>query len=119
MIEKSCFFIGHRESGDEIYLALLECVTRAADEYGIESFFVGHHGNFDALAARAVCESKRTRPQIRLWLVLSAYCPESRFLLPEGFDGSFFPPGMSCRCSVVSTTAVRPPTCVIITEEFS
>ena len=94
MIEKSCFFIGHRESGDEIYLALLECVARAADEYGIESFFVGHHGNFDALAARAVCESKRTRPQIRLWLVLSAYCPESRFLLPEGFDGSFFPPGM-------------------------
>ena len=43
MIEKSCFFIGHRESGDEIYPALLECVARAADEYGIESFFVGHH----------------------------------------------------------------------------
>ncbi len=41
MIEKSCFFIGHRESGDEIYPALLECVARAADEYGIESFFCG------------------------------------------------------------------------------
>ena len=94
MIEKSCFFIGRRETGGEVYPALLECTARQADEYGIESFFVGPRGAFDAMAARAVREVKKSRPQVKLWLLLSVYRPEWSLQLPEGFDGSFFPPGM-------------------------
>ena len=41
-----CFFIGHREAGDELLPALTEAVERHITEYGITSFMVGRYGNF-------------------------------------------------------------------------
>lgn len=45
-----CFFIGHREAGDELLPALTAAVERHITEYSVTSFMVGRYGNFDKLA---------------------------------------------------------------------
>ena len=74
-----CFFIGHREAGDELLPTLTEAVERHITEYGITGFMVGRYGNFDKLAARAVIGAKKRHPEVTLTLLLTY--PMSR--IPE------------------------------------
>ena len=90
---RSCFFIGYRDTGAEIFPALLAEVERHIRDCGVTDFFVGDHGSFDRLAARAVQEVKQRQTQVRLTLLLP-YHPALRPVeLPEGFDGSYYPFG--------------------------
>lgn len=91
---KTCFFIGHRETGERILPALAQEIERHVTEYGVTEFVVGHYGGFDRLAASAVREAKKRHPEITLTLLLP-YHPHDQFIpVPEGFDGTFYPPGM-------------------------
>lgn len=94
MGRKSCFFIEHREASEEIYPALYAAVERHIVEYGVTEFIVGHYGGFDRLAASAVKEAKRCHPNVRLILLLPYHPAERPILTPNGFDGTFYPPGM-------------------------
>ena len=94
MGEKSCFFIGHREASEEIYPALYAAVEQHILEYGVTEFIVGHYGGFDRLAASAVKEAKRFYPEVKLTLLLSYHPAERPIPTPDGFDGTFYPPGM-------------------------
>lgn len=88
---KSCFFIGHHDTKDAVYSALLSEVERHIVEYGVTSFFVGHYGNFDRMAAVAVKEAKKRHPEVRLMLVLP-YHPAIRPVEPpEGYDSTYYP----------------------------
>lgn len=89
-----CFFIGHREAGGELIPALAEAVERHITEYGVTSFMVGHYGNFDKLAARAVIDAKKRHPEVTLTLLLTYHPFDRPIPTPEGFDGTFYPPGM-------------------------
>lgn len=90
----TCFFIGHRDAPESLFPQLSEQVERHASEYGVTTFVVGQYGQFDALAARAVREAKRKRPELAL-LLLRPYHPFDRpGALPSGFDGTMYPPGM-------------------------
>ena len=91
---KSCFFIGHREASEEIYPALYAAVEQHILEYGVTEFIVGHYGGFDRLAASAVKEAKRFYPEVRLILLLPYHPAERPIPMIEGFDGTFYPPGM-------------------------
>ena len=91
---KSCFFIGHREASEEIYPVLYGAVKRHIAEYGVTEFIVGHYGGFDRLAASAVKEAKRFCPEVKLTLLLPYHPAERPFPIPDGFDGTFYPPGM-------------------------
>lgn len=91
---KSCFFIGHREAGEEVFPALVEAVERHITEYGVSEFFVGSYGAFDRMAARAVIMLKARHPGITLSLLLPYHPAERPVDLPAGFDGTFYPPGM-------------------------
>ena len=64
---KSCFFIGHRETSEEIYPSLY--------------------------AAVAVSYTHLTLP-VRLTLLLPYHPAERPIPTPDGFDGTFYPPGM-------------------------
>ena len=77
MMKKTCFFIGHREAGEEIKPALTRAVEKAIVEDGIEEFIVGHYGGFDRLAARAVISAKKCHPEVSL-LILIPYHPAER-----------------------------------------
>ena len=94
MREKSCFFIGHRESSEEIYPALYAAVEQHIVEYGVTEFIVGHYGGFDRLAASAVKAAKRFYPKVRLTLLLPYHPAERSIPTLDGFNGTIYPPGM-------------------------
>lgn len=89
-----CFFIGHREADDELLPALTAEVERHIIEYDVTSFMVGRYGNFDKLAARAVIAAKKRHPEVTLTLLLPYHPFDRPIPTPEGFDGTFYPPGM-------------------------
>ena len=92
--ERTCFFIGHRDTDTAVADLLAQAVERHITEYGISDFVVGHYGNFDRMAADALLLAKKLHPEVSLTLLLP-YHPAVRSVpLPEGFDGSFYPPGM-------------------------
>lgn len=91
---KSCFFIGHRYADERIYEKLLAAVDTHISAYGVTDFLVGHYGDFDRMAARAVAEARRAHPGISLTMLL-LYYPEDRVIsVPPIFDGTFYPSGM-------------------------
>ena len=90
-MDKTCFFIGHRDAPDSLAPALAELVERHITEYGVREFTVGRYGRFDALAARVVIAAKERHPEVRL-VYLRPYHPAERSIeTPKGFDGSFYP----------------------------
>ena len=91
---KSGFFIGHREASEEIYPVLYAAVEQHIVEYGVTEFIIGHYGGFDRLAASAVKAAKRFYPKVRLTLLLPYHPAERPIPTPDGFDGTFYPPGM-------------------------
>lgn len=91
---KSCFFIGHRDTGCEIYPMLVDEVERHITEYGVTDFVVGCYGAFDRMATQAVKTAKERYPDVRLTILLPYY-PSGRIVqMPDGIDGTFYPPGM-------------------------
>lgn len=103
MNTKSQFFIGHREASEEICSVLYAAVEQHIVEYGVTEFIVGHYGGFDCLAASAVKEAKRFYPEVKLALLLPYHPAERPNPTPDGFDGTFYPPGME---SVSSKAAI-------------
>ena len=93
MGDKTCFFIGHREAPESIYPELIRTVEQLIEQ-GMTDFYVGHYGNFDRLAAWAVITAKQRHPEVRLTMLLPYHPAEREVILPSGFDGSFYPPGM-------------------------
>ena len=89
-----CFFIRHREAGDELLPALTAAVERNITEYGVTSFMVGRYGNFDKMAARVVIDAKKRHPEVTLTLLLPYHPFDRPIPVPVGFDGTFYPPGM-------------------------
>ena len=89
--EGSCFFIGHRDSGEEIYPLLCAEVERHVTACGVTDFFVGRYGAFDRMAAAAVKKAKVHHPEVRLWLVLPYHPAVRPVEVPEGFDGTYYP----------------------------
>ena len=93
MRDMTCFFIGHREAPESIYPELAQTVEQLIGQ-GVVDFYVGHYGNFDRLAARTVIEAKQRHPKVRLTMLLPYHPAEREVVLPDGFDGSLYPPGM-------------------------
>lgn len=91
---KTCFFIGHRETSEEIYPALKQVVEEHITIYGVTAFIVGGYGGFDRLAAQAVISLKQQFPQITLCLLLPYHPAERPMETPPGFDNTYYPPGM-------------------------
>ena len=91
---KSCFFIGHRDASEEVYPALYAAVEQHISEYGVTEFIVGHYGGFDRLAASAVKAAKHLYPEVKLTLLLPYHPAERSIPTPDGFDETFYPPGL-------------------------
>ena len=91
---KSCFFIGHREASTEVLPALTEAVEHHIVGYGVTEFIVGNYGGFDYMAAKAVIAAKERHPGITLALLIPYHPAERPIEPPQGFDNTFYPPGM-------------------------
>ena len=93
MSRKRCFFIGHREASDDLLPALRAAIEQHIVEYGVTEFLVGKYGGFDRLAAQCVIAAKQKHPDITLTLLLPYHPSERKIDLPQGYDGSCYPPG--------------------------
>ena len=93
MSRKRCFFIGHHEASDDLLPALRAAIEQHIVDYGVSEFLVGKYGGFDRLAAQCVIEAKEKHPRITLTLLLPYHPSERKIDLPQGFDGSCYPPG--------------------------
>ena len=92
---KSCFFIGHRNVvSSDVEPLLEEAVERYITEYGVTEFIVGNYGGFDHMAAKAVIAAKERYPGITLSMLIPYHPAERPLELPQGFDNTFYPPGM-------------------------
>lgn len=69
MENKICCFFGHRDAPEELLPSLVSLLEELTEQQGITVFWVGGHGQFDRLAAEAVCRLRERFPRIRLELV--------------------------------------------------
>jgi len=94
MEANTCFFIGHRDTPEQITPRLIESVKRHVEQYGVTVFFVGHYGAFDRMASHAVSVVKRQYPHIRLVALLPYFPNKQADERQELYDSSYYPPGM-------------------------
>lgn len=92
MNTKRCFFIGHRDTPEDILYALRMAIEGHIVRYGVEEFVVGDYGSFDRYARMALLEAKERYPRIAL-IQLAPYQRTGRSVkLWDGFHGIFCPP---------------------------
>ncbi|MBP3372077.1 MAG: hypothetical protein J6L88_06060 [Clostridia bacterium] len=91
---KCCFFIGHREADESLYVSLEKTIERHITQYGVTIFIVGGYGGFDRLASRILVELKKKYPSIQLFRLLVYHPGERPIKTPKGFDGTIYPPDM-------------------------
>ncbi len=88
-----CTFFGHRECAADIRPVLRSTLENLILEHGVELFYVGDQGQFDACVRGVLRELVRKYPGVRYAVVL-AYMPGSRkayeersdTMLPEGIE---------------------------------
>ena len=89
----SCTFFGHRDCPSGIRTRLRETLVDLIENYGVDFFYIGSHGSFDAMARNIVRELKTVYPKIEYTVVL-AYMPQGTneytdftdTMLPEGIE---------------------------------
>ena len=87
----TCFIIGHSDTSESVYPSLEYHLNKLITDSNITEFIVGHYGNFDRMAARAVRSIKACHPEVILTLLLPYL---TGYPLPKGFDGSVYPDGL-------------------------
>lgn len=75
MTEKhSCCFFGHRDTPSGILNELEQTITELIENDGVDTFYIGNQGGFDALVWRTLKKLREQYPHIRYNVVL-AYMP--------------------------------------------
>lgn len=89
----ACTFFGHRECPDSVKTKLREVLVDLIENHGVDMFYVGNQGQFDAIVRITLRELKKVYPQTDYAVVL-AYMPGkqteygdySDTMLPEGIE---------------------------------
>ena len=89
----ACTFFGHRECPDTIKPKLREVLVDLIENHGVDMFYVGNQGQFDAIVRSTLRELQKEYPQMGYAVVL-AYMPReqndyddySDTMLPEGIE---------------------------------
>ena len=98
----ACTFFGHRECPDSVEPRLRAVLKMLIVEHGVDVFYVGHQGRFDALVRRTLQALSRTYPRIHYAVVL-AYLPRPGGD-PQDYADTLFPEGIETvpRCYAIS-----------------
>ena len=67
---KACTFFGHRDCPQTIQPKLNEVLVDLITNHGVDTFYVGNHGQFDALVRCSLKKLKREYPNITYAVVL-------------------------------------------------
>ena len=90
-IRTACFF-GHRDVTHDIRAKLQFIIEQLITEEQINSFYVGHQGQFDSMVRSVLKELKVKYPHIRYTVVL-AYMPDEHIKEVYGED-TLYPDGL-------------------------
>lgn len=88
-----CTFFGHRDCPETMKPKLREVLVDLITNHGVDMFYVGHQGQFDAYVHSELRRLKQDYPQINYAVVL-AYMPGKKTeyddcsdtMLPEGIE---------------------------------
>lgn len=87
-----CTFFGHQDAPRTILLELEKTIEYLIAEKQVKIFYVGNHGNFDAMVKITLIKMKKKYPYILTFVVL-AYLPNTR--TQEIFDiDTIYPEGL-------------------------
>ena len=88
-----CTFFGHQDCPNTIKLKLQETLVDLIENHGVDMFYVGNQGRFDAIVRDVLQDLQREYPDIRYAVVLaympgkqSEYDDYSDTMLPEGIE---------------------------------
>ena len=94
-MECTCTFFGHHDCPDSVRPKLRATLVDLIENHGVDTFYVGHQGRFDAIVRSTLRELKWEYPHIRYAVVL-AYMPGKRrefdfedcsdTILPDGIE---------------------------------
>ena len=87
-----CTFFGHRDVSPDIKASLRQVISELIEKQGVNRFYVGNQGNFDAMARSLLTEFEQTHG-IRYEIDLAylprqkdSHCDTTHTLLPEGIE---------------------------------
>ena len=86
----ACTFFGHHDCSNSIRQRLFEAIKNQIKQ-GTTQFYVGTHGNFDAMALSCLRSLKQEYPEIRYAAVLAYLPDDAGIFLPEE---TIFPEGI-------------------------
>ena len=89
----ACTFFGHRDCPASIKPKLRAVVEELIVRYGVDRFYVGRHGTFDAMARAVLREVTEVYPHISCAVVLERL-PGPRDKAVWDFSDSIFPEGL-------------------------
>lgn len=89
----TCTFFGHRDCPDSVLPQLRNTLERLIIDYGVDMFYVGNQGQYDALVRKELRSLSEKYPKIHYAVVL-AYMPGEKecgesfadTMLPEGIE---------------------------------
>ena len=87
---KTCTFFGHRDAPQSLRAKLKLKITQLIIQQGVDCFYVGNNGLFDAMALSVLQEIAATFTHIRYYVVY-AYLPDAKTsaenaILPDGIE---------------------------------
>lgn len=87
-----CTFFGHRDCPDTVIPELQALIEHLIEQQGVDVFYVGNQGHFDACVRSVLRRLSKKYPQIRYYVVL-AYLPVEKRENTD-FSDTLFPEGM-------------------------
>ena len=88
----TCTFFGHRDCPDSIGPTLRKILVELITEQGVDVFYVGHQGRFDAIVRSTLRQLQAEYSQIRYAVVL-AYMPPKN-ANPQDYADTMVPEGI-------------------------
>lgn len=88
----ACTFFGHRDCMEDVKEKIVSAVEELVNK-GVDTFYVGTHGNFDFQVLTALRKIKERYPRITYWVVL-AYLPAVGAKSPYSVEETVYPEGM-------------------------
>ncbi len=89
---QACTFFGHRECYG-LDMEALQAAIESLIGRGVDTFYVGHQGDFDRMVLTCLRDLKSRHPQITFSVVL-AYLPAQREAYDLYADCSIYPEGL-------------------------
>lgn len=90
-----CTFFGHHDCPSSIRQSLMIMLIELIEHHGVDTFYVGNHGAFDAIVWAVLSELRLIYPHIHCAIVL-AYMPPHANRLKKTYDykDSLLPEGI-------------------------